>query len=111
MYDQIKAFFLSVWRGQRSLAETFWLWTVGVVWVIIYLGGSFVALTVSRAFNTEEPYIWYLAAIIIGTVWSSVGLWRSAARTGGLWAILAGVVQLVVVIGLLLLFALALKLI
>lgn len=111
MYDRIKAYFLSIWRGQRSLAETFWLWTVGIVWVVIYIGGSFVAVTVSRGLETEEPYIWYLAAIIIGTVWSTVGLWRSAARAGGLWSILARVAQLIVVASIILLFARALKLI
>jgi len=111
VYDRIKAYFLSVWRGQRSLAETFWLWTVGVVWGVIYIGGSFVAVTVSRGLKTEEPYIWYLGAIIIGTIWSTVGLWRSASRSGSLWSILARLAQLLVVSGLLFLFARALKLV
>lgn len=111
MYDWIKAFFLSVWRGQRSLAETFWLWTVGVVWGAIYIGGSFLAMMISKLFKTDEPYIWYLGAIIIGTVWSTVGLWRCASRTGGLWSILARVLQLIVLAAIVFLFAKALKLI
>ncbi len=89
MYERGKAYFLSVWRGQRSLAVTFWLWDILVVCISIYLFGLILAKLLTDALGTDEPYLWYFGAIIIGTVWVNVGLWRSAARTGGFWSVLA----------------------
>ena len=98
MYERARAYFLSVWRGERSLAVTFWLWYVLVVLILVYVLGFVLAQLAARFFSSDEPYIWYLAFVIIGTAWGNVGLWRSAARTGGIWSILARVV--VVVLGL-----------
>ena len=100
MYERGKAYFLSVWRGQRSLAVTFWFWYVGIVCVGISMVGAFLAAFAAQLLGSDEPYLWYFAAIVIGTVWASVGLWRCAARTGGLWSVLARLLAGLTLIGL-----------
>lgn len=98
MYEASKAYFLSVWRGERSLAVTFWLWYVLVVCVLVYTAGAVLTQKAAIFFGSEEPYIWYLVFVIIGTVWGNIGLWRSASRTGGVWSVVARAI--VVVFGL-----------
>ena len=97
MYERGKAYFVSVWRGQQSLAVTFWIWNVLVVCVSVYFVGLILAKLLADLLKTDEPYLWYFAAILIGTAWVNVGLWRSAARTGGFWSVL---VRILVVIAL-----------
>jgi hypothetical protein len=99
MYERGKAYFLSVWRGQLSLALTFWLWWFLVVGILVNVCGVFLAQFVADMLETDEPYVWYFAAIIIGTVWTNVGLWRSAARTGGVWSVLARVLVVIALLG------------
>lgn len=100
MYESGKAYFLKVWRGQRSLTETFWVWYVWVVCLLIYIGGAFLAAFLTKRLETEEPYLWYVAAIVIGTIWVNVGTWRSASRTGGAWSIVARVFIAVILLAL-----------
>ena len=93
MYDWAKARFLSIWRGEQSLAITFWVWYVLVAGALIWIGGALLAVFIAETFHTQEPYIWWLAAIVIGTIWSNVALWRSASRTGGGWSVLTRALQ------------------
>ncbi len=106
MYERGKAYFLSVWRGQQSLAITFWVWNILVVYVAIDIFGLILAQVLTKALGTEEPYLWYFAAILIGTVWANVGLWRSAARTGGFWSVLARLLAIAALLGVLVLIGL-----
>lgn len=99
MYDWAKARFLSIWRGERSLGVTFWVWYVLVAGALVWIGGALLAVFVAETFKTQEPYFWWLVAIVIGTVWSNVALWRSASRTGGGWSVVTRTLQVVTLVG------------
>jgi hypothetical protein len=70
------------WRGELSLARSYWFVGVGVT-VLMSLGFNLIALLKDQGLMAAAAF----AALYV-TVWQSVGIWRSAGnhiRKGGNW--------------------------
>lgn len=89
-------FVSEVWYGQRSLAQTFWLWYG--LFVGLFIGGGGAVIAMMFALTTASMFPVYLigALSLPINVWILVGLWRSATNNPGFWAV---VVKISVVLG------------
>lgn len=78
-----------VWYGQRSLAQTYWLWGI-LVSVIAFLG-AFIAALMAIAMGNGFPFFFFVAILMPIHIWYMVGLWRSATNHPSGWATLVKV--------------------
>lgn len=72
------SFVKDVWYGQRSLAETFWLWDVLIGNVVLGYGGAYIVGSLLMQTSNLFPLFLYVALTLPYSVWVTVGLWRSA---------------------------------
>jgi hypothetical protein len=72
------SFVKDVWYGQRSLAETFWLWNVLIGTVVLGYGGIYLVGLLIMQIRNLFPFFLYFALTLPYSVWITVGLWRSA---------------------------------
>lgn len=76
-----------VWRGECSLAQTFWLWNVIVGGIVI--GGISKAMVIalgSEGTASGAGDVVLLLLTVPYGLWIMVGLWRSASNNPGFWA-------------------------
>jgi len=74
-----------VWRGERSLAETWWIWKVLIGNLGIGVGLGFLAGTVSALTHSSLPIYVLLALCLPYDIWIWVGCIRSAWTRQGFW--------------------------
>lgn len=65
-----------VWEGRKSLAETFWFWTITFLHVIF---GNVGVLILSEGI--------FIVLFMLLSIWIYVVLWRCASNNPGYWAI------------------------
>ena len=75
-----------VWRGERSLGETFWFWGLIVSELVIGLGGMSVATSMMENSHSAYPMYLYLNVMLPVIIWETVATWRSATKHPGWWA-------------------------
>lgn len=91
------AFFGRVWRGEYSLAKTYWLYgvVVGVVYNVILNLAAIATGEVGTAFFLMILYLpWYV--VLTGGVWRSANTYCATEGKNALWGRLA---QIAVVLG------------
>ena len=79
----------TLWRGERSLAATFWGWSILsaiILWILI-----FPAVFLSIAIGSRFPLFVWIALSLIQGVFMLVAVWRSAGNYMGprIWTVLA----------------------
>lgn len=82
------SFIREVWYGQRSLAQTFWLWNLLLADLVVWYGGGLLALTLAMiTYRMLFIYLFWVISISI-SVWVWVGLWRAAAmKSDWFWSL------------------------
>ncbi len=93
-------FVSEVWYGQRSLAQTFWLWYVLFVGLFIGVGGAVIAMMFALTTASMSPAHLIGALSLPINVWILVGLWRSATNNPGFWAVAVKISVVLGIIGL-----------
>lgn len=91
------AFFGKVWRGEYSLAKTYWLFgvVVGVVYTVFLNMAAMATGEVGTAFFLMILYLpWYV--VLTGGVWRSANIYCATEGKNSLWGRLA---QIAVVLG------------
>jgi hypothetical protein len=78
-----------VWKGDRSLGETFWLWGFIVVGLIVDLGGFFGSEALLDATGDLFWVVLHYFLYVPAAIWAWVGIWRSATNNPGGWAFVA----------------------
>lgn len=85
----MKEMLKKLWRGDFSLARTYWLYNLAIPALFIWIFGTFyltwVALLAAQN-KMASAYIAFFAMKILGYSYgiiSTVGLWRSSARYTG----------------------------
>src|SRR6202035_1079889 len=89
-----------VWYGQRSLAETYWIWYWLVGELVIGKGFRFIFLEWAKAIQSMFPIYLFLALVLPYSFWSLVGLFRSARRRKGFWGWAAMITSVMGLVGL-----------
>lgn len=80
-------FFVRYWRGQYSLAFSYWIvGFLGGIAILLVILGIRILFTASRSsdYNPYGAFVFILfswAFLIAWTIWDIVGLWRSATRS------------------------------
>ena len=74
-----------VWRGERSLAETWWVWKVLIGNLGIGVGLAFVTGLITGLSHSAIPIYLFLPICVTYDVWSLVGCFRSAWARQGFW--------------------------
>jgi len=84
-----------IWYGQRSLAETYWIW--GILLTIANFAGGFAAGLLSAAAGNGFPLFLFIAISVPTSICYQVGLWRSATNHPSGWATLVKVLIVIAV--------------
>jgi hypothetical protein len=74
-----------VWRGERSLAETWWIWNVLIGKLGIGIGLILPAAVLFQATKIWLPFAVILIVYFSYTVWIWVGCFRCAWARRGFW--------------------------
>jgi hypothetical protein len=91
-----------VWRGERSLTETWWIWKVLIGNLGIGVGLGFLAGVLSSVTHSSLPIYLLLAICLPYDIWTWVGCIRSAWTRQGFWG---WVVIILCILGLVAAFA------
>lgn len=69
------------WRGEQSLARSFWLNNILLGAIVVALIGYLVPEDAAPSIRAQLAWIWLSTPLaLLLAVWQLVGLWRSAAR-------------------------------
>jgi hypothetical protein len=74
-----------VWRGERSLAETWWIWNVLIGKLGIDLGLGLLAGMLAEATGSLTSVAVFVIIALPYTLWTLVGCFRSAWARQGFW--------------------------
>ena len=95
-------YMLAHWRGELPLAQSYWVnvFLIGAALLIV----EAMSVPLLRAQHISLTTLLILMAVytpirLVITVWQVVGTFRSAAMTGGGWAVVANIVMILAVIG------------
>jgi hypothetical protein len=95
------SYFVRHWRGELSLAKSFWLDDVALG-VVVFFGTGFLLGILAFEFHQQPglAVVLIVSILFVGIctfVWSLIGLWRSACNYAGrrIWSVLARLVTVV----------------